>query len=153
MIEIQNNITTNRFVKLIEENHEEIISYFMNDILKNHKTQAYWALDQRKLYEIGSRVYREISLWVTKSMTPKEVEQYYRRLSKMRIGEGIPASQLFEALVLLKRHMWLFIKKHLEHDITDYKQGIDLINRVIVFFDSAAYYMLLGYEDEAGKKF
>ncbi|MCU0848641.1 MAG: hypothetical protein MUD12_12215 [Spirochaetes bacterium] len=153
MIKTSNDITTNKFVRLIEENHQEIIEYFMNDIIKNKKTTAYRNLDSQKLYEIGSRVYRELSRWVTKELTKEEVKEYYFKLSKVRITQGIPAAQVFQAQVLLKRHMWLFIMKHLGNDITDYKQVVDLINRVIVFFDRAAYYTLAGYEEELNKKF
>jgi len=152
MNRITNSIIANKFVRLIEENHEEIIEHFMNDLLHNKKTVAYRKLDPQEIYEIGSRVYRELSKWVAKDLPKEEVKEYYRKLGKIRMAEGIPASQFFQALVLLKRHMWLFVRRQLENEITDYKQAMEVSDRVVLFFDRAAYYMLIGYEEEAAKK-
>ena len=152
MNRITNSIITNKFVRLIEENHQVIIEHFMNDILRNKKTVAYRKLDPEDIYEIGSRVYRELSKWVAKDLPKEEVKGYYKKLGKIRNDEGIPASQFFQALVLLKRHMWLFIRRQLENEMTDYKQAMEVSDRVILFFDRAAYYMLTGYENEPGKK-
>jgi len=146
------NFITNKFVKLIEENHQQIIEQYMNDLLKNEKTTAYRALDRQLIYEIGDRVYRELSQWLAKGLPKQDIEMFYEKLGKMRLKQGVPASQIFHALVLLKRHMWLFIYQKLEHDTKDYKQIIDLINRVLLFFDRATYHMLLGYERELVKK-
>ena len=46
MIKTSTDITTNKFVRLIEDNHQEIIEYFMNDIIKNKKPRptATWIL-------------------------------------------------------------------------------------------------------------
>jgi hypothetical protein len=152
MNRITNNIIQNKFVGLIEENHQEIIEHFMNDVLHNKKTVAYRKLDQHDLYEIGSRVYRELSKWIAKDLPKEEVKQYYHKLGQVRQKEGVPASQFFQALVLLKRHLWLFIRKQLENEITDYKQAMQINDRVVLFFDRAAYYMLTGYEEDTGKK-
>ena len=68
MNRITNSIITNKFVRLIEENHQEIIEHFMNDVLRNKKTVSYAKLDANDLYEIGSRVYRELSKWIAKDL-------------------------------------------------------------------------------------
>lgn len=152
MNRITNNIISNKFVRLIEENHQEIIEHFMNDVLRNKKTVAYAKLDAHELYEIGSRVYRELSKWIAKDLPKEEVKAYYHKLGKIRLEEGIPASQFLQALVILKRHLWLFIKGKLENEITDYKQALEVSNRIVLFFDRAAYYMLTGYEEKTNKR-
>jgi hypothetical protein len=152
MNRITNSIITNKFVRLIEENHQEIIEHFMNDVLRNKKTVAYRKMDPNELYDIGIRVYKELSRWVERGLPKEEVKEYYTKLGKIRHNEGVPASQFFQALVLLKRHMWLFVKEKLENEMTDYKQALEVSDRVILFFDRAAYYMLTGYEEENSKK-
>jgi len=154
MLPLKNNIVVNKFVKIIEENHQVIVEHFMNDILKNPKTDAYRNFDKQRLYEIGSRVYRELSKWILQNLNKEEVKNMYLELGKMRKDEGIPESQVFQALVLLKRHMWIFIKNKIGHDVSDYKQAMELSDRVVLFFDRAAYYMMVGYEKELqGKRF
>jgi hypothetical protein len=152
MRDITSNLLANKFVKLVEENHQVIVERYMNDLLKNEKTVAYRNLDKQKIYEIGDNVYRELSQWLSKGLQKQEIENFYEKLGKMRYQQGVPASQVFHALVLLKRHMWLFVKQRLENDITDYKQLIELVNRVLLFFDRAVYHMLSGYEKEMAKR-
>ena len=148
MKNIMNNLITNKFVKLIEENHQIIVEQYMNDLLRNKKTAAYRNLDRQGIYESGDKVYRELSLWLSKGRSEREIDNFYEKLGKMRLQQGIPASQVFHALVLLKRHMWLFVKQRLENDVVEYQQAIDLVNRVILFFDRAIYHMLIGHEKE-----
>ncbi|HPI90475.1 MAG TPA: histidine kinase N-terminal domain-containing protein [Spirochaetota bacterium] len=152
MRDITSNLLANKFVKLVEENHQEIVEQYMNDLLRNDKTIAYRSLDKQKIYEIGDNVYRELSQWLSRGSQKNEIGGFYEKLGKLRFQQGVPVSQVFHALVLLKRHMWLFVKKRLENDITDYKQLIELLNKVILFFDRAIFHMLSGYEKENTKR-
>ena len=152
MRNIMNNLIANKFVKLIEENHQIIVEQYMNDLLRNKKTAAYRNLDRQVIYEIGDKVYRELSLWLSKGQSEREIDNFYEKLGKMRLQQGVPASQVFHALVLLKRHMWLFVKQRLENDVVEYQQAIDLVNRVILFFDRAIYHMLIGHEKEMASR-
>ncbi len=151
-MDISTNLLANKFVKLIEDNHQEIVERYMNDLLRNEKTAGYRSLNRQMIYEIGDNVYRELSQWLSKGIQKQEIQNFYEKLGKMRLQQGVPASQVFHALVLLKRHMWLFVNQSLENDITDYKQAVDLINRVILFFDRAIFYMLQGHEKEMAKR-
>jgi hypothetical protein len=149
---MKNTILTNKFIKLIEENHQQIVERYMNDVLKNENTTAYRNLDRQKVYEMGDDIYRELSLWMTKSLKNDEIDIFYHKLGELRLSQGVPATQVFYAIVLLKRHMWFFVNERMENDITDYKQVVDLINRVLTFFDRAIFSMLAGYENELNKK-
>lgn len=152
MSDIKNSLIANKFVKLIEENHQEIVERYINDLLRNEKTTAYRGLDHQMIYEIGDKIYRELSQWLSFKQSEREINNFYEKLGKMRLQQGIPASQVFYALVLLKRHMWLFMEQRLENDITEYKQATALINRVLLFFDRSVYYMLIGHEKETSRK-
>ena len=153
MYNLRDNILANKFVRLIEDNYEELVEHFMNDVLKNEFTTSYQSLDPHRVYEIGLRVYRELSRWVQKSLPKEEIDDYYRRLAKERISQGITFTQVFEALVLLKKQILLFLGRRMEEDLFDYKQVKELIGRVVWFFDRAALQMLIGYEEALKKKF
>ncbi len=47
----------NKFVKLIEENHEELTELFMNDLLKHPETDAYRNSDRDGIYRFSNLVY------------------------------------------------------------------------------------------------
>lgn len=146
------DIITNRFVELIEDNHQKITEQYMNDLLKNPDTIAYRNLDRQTVYEAGNRIYRELSKWITKRYPKEEIATYYRKIGRERFEQGIPFSQAARALILQKRHLWLFVMDKLYYDASVYKQAIDLNNRVVLYFDRATFYMLQGYEDMIYKK-
>jgi hypothetical protein len=145
-------ILTNKFVELIIENHQQITEHFMNDLLSNPETSAYKNLDSQSVYESGNRVYRELSKWITKEYPKEEIAKQFRRIGKERFKQGIPFSHAYKALVLLKRHLWLFVEREMDYEISDLKQALDLSNRVVLYFDRAAFYMLQGYEEMLYRK-
>ena len=142
------NILFNRFVKLVEENHQLITERFMNDLLKNPDTSAYRSLNRDMIYEASDTIYRDLSKWIVKDYPKKKIEERYRRLGKDRFDQAVTFSQAQKALVLQKRHLWLFVMDKLYGDLTSYKEAVELNNRVVLFFDRATFFMLKGYEEK-----
>jgi len=136
----------NRFVKLIEENHQEITNRFMNDLLKHADTAAYRNIDRDFIYESSDRIYRDLSKWIAREYPKKKIEERYSTIGKDSYISRIPFHQAQKALVLQKRHLWLFVIDMLDDDNTMYMEAIELNNRVALYFDRAIYYMLKGYE-------
>ena len=152
MQNIKDSYIKNKFVQLVEEKHQEIVEMYMNDVLKNSKTSAYSSLDKQKIYETADNVYREISQWIRKGLFTNDMEEFYQKLGQIRLEQNVPFSQVFYALVLMKRYIWIFVRKNLENDVNNYQQVLELINGVILHFDRAIYNMLIGYEKEIFKK-
>jgi hypothetical protein len=146
------NILTNRFVELIEENHQQITEAYMNDLLRNPDTISYRNLDRQLVYESGDRIYRDLSKWIVKQHPKGEVEKHYTKVGRERFEQGIPFPQAYKSLVLQRRHLWVFILDKMHYDVSVYKDAMDLSNRVLVYFDRAAFSMLKGYEDMIYKK-
>ncbi len=148
----KSNILSNKFVALIEDNIQEIADMFMNDLLKSPETVAYRQLDRQEVYEAAYKRLHEISKWIMKDYPKQEIERYYRQIGRERFEQGIPFTAAFRFLVLLKRHTWIFVLKKLYYDATVYEQALELNNRVVLYFDRAAYYLLCGYDDMLKKK-
>ena len=146
------NIVENRFVEIIEENHQAITEQYMNDLLKNSETPSYRNLDRQKIYEESDRIYREMSTWIVKQYSKNEISKRYIRLGQDLFDQGVPFSQACKALILQRRHLWLFILDKLYYDASLYKEALDLNNRVVLYFDRAEYYQLQGYETRINKK-
>ncbi len=148
-----NEMISNKFVSLVEENNQSIVEHFMNDVLKNSKTTAFRNFNQSTLYEIGSRICRELSSWVAKDLPQEKVQEYYIKIGKERKKQGVPASEVFQALVILKRHMWLFIRSNIGNDAEELTQALKLNDRIVLFFDRATHAMLHGFEIDERKMF
>ncbi len=148
----KSNILTNRFVELVEENHQEITELFMNDLLRDPKTIGYRNLDRQMIYESANSIYREIPKWIVKNYPKEEIEKRFRKLGRDRFEQGVPFSHVFRALVLLKRHLWVYVLQKVEEDLSVYVQAIELNNRVVLYFDRASFFMLQGYEEMLNKR-
>ncbi len=142
------NILFNRFVKLIEENHQEITEHFMNDLLKNNDTMAYRKISRDLIYDASDVIYRDLSKWIIKDYPKEKIEDRYRKLGRDRFEQEIPFPQVQKAMVLQKRHLWLFVMDKLYGDLTSYKEAVELNNRVVLFFDRATFFMLNGYNEK-----
>ena len=146
------NILFNRFVKLVEDNHQIITERFMNDLIKNPDTAAYRVVDHHAVYDLVHGIYKDLSTWIAREYPKSKIEERYMKIARERFGMGIPFYQVQKAFVLMKRHLWLFVIDKLYDDKTMYEEAIDLNNRVTLYFDRALYYMLKGYFEIINKE-
>lgn len=142
------NILFNRFVKLVEDNHQEITERFMNDLLKNGDTRSYHNLSRELIYDASDVIYRDLSKWIVKDYPKEKIESRYRKIGQDRFDQGVPFPQVQKAMVLQKRHLWLFVMDKLYGDLTSYKEAVELNNRVVLFFDRATFFMLNGFNEK-----
>jgi hypothetical protein len=119
----------------------------MTDLLRNPDTVSYQGLDRNSIYETSDIVYRDLSKWITRDFPKAKIQERYRKLGHDRFNQGLPFSQVQKALVLQKRHLWLYVMDKLYSDLTSYREAVDLNNRVVLYFDRATHFMLQGYED------
>ena len=153
MIHRKINLFLNKFVRLVEENHQTITEYFMNDLLKNNDTNAYRSMDKYIIYESSNMIYRNLSHWISQTYSKESIKERYIALGKDRSSRAIPFPQVQKAMVLQKRHLWLFVMENMDDDIIDLIETHELNNRVALYFDRATFFMLKGYDEKINKKF
>jgi hypothetical protein len=136
----------NRFVRLVEDNYEELTESFMNDLLRNPDTVAYRSADREIIFQASEIIYRDLSKWISREFSKEKIRERYERIGKERYNMDIPLDQVFKAMVLQRRHLWLFVIDKLYDDTTAYREALELNNRVTLYFDRAMYFMLHGYQ-------
>jgi hypothetical protein len=80
---------------------------------------------------------------------PREkLASFYKRLGEARRAEGYGVEEVVMALMLLKRHIWLFVLQEgfLTTNLELY-QALELNNRVVLYFDRAIYYVAQAYSE------
>ncbi len=137
----------NRFVALVEENHQQITERFINDLLKDQDTAAYRGIDHYAIYDFTDNLFKDLSIWIAREYPKSKIEERYARIARERFSMGVPFHQVQRAFVLMKRHLWLFVMDKLYDDATAYKEALELNNRVTLYFDRAIFYMLKGYHE------
>jgi len=139
------NLLSNRFVQLIEENHESLTEIFMNDLLKHPETTAYRRAYHDEIYNASKMMYKDLSQWISREFSKQKIEERYIRMGRERFDMGIPIQQVMKGLILQRRHIWLFVMNRMYDDMTDYMEALELNNRVTLYFDRAMLASLKGY--------
>jgi hypothetical protein len=140
-----------RLVLLIEKHADEIARRWLKDVQENPKTPGYHAFPEKTLYKRAFEVYSNLGRFVGSEEHRDEVKRIYLELGAERFHEGFLVSEVVEALSLTKRHLWWYIREHgLLDTAVQLYQGLELHNSVVLFFDRAVYYAIVGYEQAAG---
>ncbi|MDP8254912.1 MAG: RsbRD N-terminal domain-containing protein [Candidatus Alcyoniella australis] len=140
-----------RLVELIEKNADDLTKRWIKEIRSNQQTPTYAEFDEQQLYEGTYSVYSELGKWIGKETTKQDVEQHYTSIGRQFRKEGLALSEVIQAMVLIKRHLWLkVLRDGLLDTVIDLHSALELNNRVVLFFDRAIYFSTIGYET-AGK--
>jgi len=140
-------IVTDRLVHLIELHADKLTKRWLADVRKNEMTPTYHSFDPDKLYDRAHFVYRDLGKWISQETSKEAVAERFLGIGKQRVAEGFQMSEVVQALVLVRRHLWLEVLNEGFLDTAlDYQQALMLNNRVVLFFDRAIYYMCVGYE-------
>jgi len=81
------------------------------------------------------------------SKTEADIERRYREIGRRRAQQGVPLSQLFWAIMLVKENLLEFLQRETvdekPNEILGELEVIQLLNQ---FFDRASFYAAAGYE-------
>jgi hypothetical protein len=136
-----------KLVELIEKNADELTRRYLSDVQQHPRMATYRDFDRKEIYTRAFRVYSQLGKWISQETTPDEVKGYWTALGKERREEGFPLSEIVLSLSLLRRRLWQKVQSEgLLDSALDLFQAMELHNRVVLFFDRALYYAVVGYE-------
>jgi hypothetical protein len=139
-----------KLVDLIESHANELTIRCINNLKEHPSTQTYHTYDENKLYKRVFRVYSQLGKWISRETSKEEIAIHYEALGAQRKREGFKLSEVIQALIILRRHLWLkVLAEGFIDNVLELNQALALNNRVILFFDRAIHYAIKGYE-EAG---
>jgi len=139
---------SNKLVQLIEKSAKQLSENWLSDVRKHPYTKTYHEYDEKELYNRAFDVYSRLSKWISRDTSKDEIYQHYVALGVQRRKEGFALSEVIQALIITRRHIWLKVMAEgfLDSAIDMYK-ALELNNRVVLFFDRAIHYTALGYEN------
>lgn len=141
-----------KIVELIQVNADQLTKRLMRDILSREETKSYKTLPEKELYWRVYDVYSRLDSWLSKDRKKGEIKQHYTELGAQRYNENIPLSDLVMTLLLIKRHLWIFVMENQFFSSSfELSQALELNNKVVLFFDRAIYFAVMGYEEEMRK--
>lgn len=141
-----------RLVTLIERNADRLSRAWLSDVTKRAETPTYHTHSPEVLYQRVFRVYSQLSRWICQDTTKADIAEQYTELGRRRSREGFALSEVIEALILTRRHLWLLVLSEGFLDTAvDLHGALDLNARVVLFFDRAMYFTAVGFEQAAAE--
>lgn len=142
-----------KMAQMIKENADELTKRLCKDLLSRQETRSYRNLNQDIVYERVYEVYSRLDSWLHRDKArAAEMRNYFTKLGERRYHEGIPLNEEIMALMLIKRHLWLFVlEKHMLDSSFELQQALQFNNRVVLFFDRITFYVTNGYEQELSR--
>ncbi len=142
-----------KLVSLIEDNADTLTKNWIGDVRHNPTTPTYQTFPEDKLYQRAHFIYSQLGHWISRETSKGEVRNYYVKLGEERFNEGFALYEVVSAIILLKRHLWLHILSDGQLSTAfELYQSLELNNRVVLFFDRAVYYAIIGYEEAVRKR-
>ena len=113
-------------ITLVESHADDLTRDLVNDVMSNPRTTFLHNLSREELQKAGMAVYTNLGRWLA---DPKEeaLEHEFAAVAKRRHGEGVPASELVYAIVLVKQHLLEYVNRNqLVDSIVDLYQREEL---------------------------
>jgi len=134
-------------MRLIETHAHDLTENLMKDVRVHPRTASLHKVAEAELTARSFELYHNLGRWLGEKRE-EEIETAYREIGRRRFWEGVPLSELVYALVLMKQHLWDFIRKNdLPETATNLYGEEQLEMMVGQFFDKALYHAVRGYED------
>ena len=152
-----------QLIKLIETHAESLTQEVVQDVQTNEHTRSFLRIPKEQLSFRVLAVYRNLGNWIG---DPKDdaIRHEYEEWGRIRCQQGSPTSELAFCLILMKKHLRMYIREHAGVVFSGDRlvpgemvplelYSIQELNYVVGdFFDRALYYLLRGYELEAQKR-
>jgi len=140
-------LVSEKLVTLIEQNADSLTKEWLEDIRKHPDTPMYQKFNPTELYRRCYTVYSQLGKWLSHETPKQEIADYYIPLGKQRRKEGFSLSEVIQALIMIRRRLWLrVISEGLLDTALELHRAMELNNRVVLYFDRAIFFTAVGYE-------
>jgi hypothetical protein len=138
-----------RLVRMIETHSDELAQSLLTRVETSDKTSAFSHVPAVELRQRVYEIYRHLGDWLL-GKTEIDIESRYKEIGARRAAQGVPFSQVVEAIVLTKDNLWEFLMKEAGVDRPVEVFGeLEMLQLLDQFFDRAIFYAAVGYENAA----
>lgn len=142
-------LLSDELANAVQENSEKIVNLWLDDITTNPSTRSYRRVSREALRSRAMVIMGQFGAWLRKEKSEGEFTSFYRSLGRERNEGGVPLEEAISSLSLLKKHVWMFTYSFgVWEKAVDIYRMFELGERLVYFFDRAAYHTAVGY---AGK--
>ena len=137
-----------KLIDLIESKADGIAGQWAADVMKHDRSPSYHSLPKDMVLEQGIDFYKlfrrmslaENSYEEAKTFSWKNAEDFYRK--------KIPLHEAIYALMLMRRHLWLYAEfQGTFVTALEKQQAVESLNRTILLFDYVSYQVIEKYQE------
>lgn len=140
-----------RLVRLIESHADALAAGLEEKVHDNMQVAHFRQVPAHELRERVYEIYRHVGEWLL-GRNELDIEHRYREIGARRARQGVPLSEVIQAIVLTKENLWEFLKSEAVMDRAVEIMGeLELLQMLEMFFDRAIYYAAVGYEEEVAR--
>lgn len=136
-----------KLIELIERSPNEIARQWCRDVKKNARTPSFHSIPDEELIPIAIEFYSRFRDLFTSDDPFATCERIFGKYAEDRYNQGIPIQETIYALILMKRHIWLYAEfQALFTSALEQHQATESLNRTILMFDYAIYVITEKYQ-------
>ena len=145
-------VFADRLLGVMEKNTRDIAANWAKDVMKNPKTPSFHSMTQEQCINYAIDFYKNfINIYFESRPYPKQ-EAYFSSYAERRYREGIPLHEAIYALIMMRRHLWLYAEMQaLFMSPMDQYQAVETLTKTIRLFDSGIYTITKRYQELAAQ--
>lgn len=135
-----------KLVDLTQKNAETIAKQWAKDVKTNARTYTYHDASEDKIILQAKDFYRNFQMMFFHEAPFEQAEEIFEKYAEERYREGIPLHEAVYALILMRRHIWLYAEfQSMFNTEVEHRQAVESLSRTILMFDYIMYIIARKY--------
>ncbi len=131
---------TAKLVDLTQKNADKIAQQWAKDVKTNSKTQSYHEASEEKIIHQAREFYDNFQMMFFNESPYEQAKEIFEKYAEEKYKEGMPLHEALYALILMRRHMWLYAEfQSLFNVEVEHRQAVESLSRTILMFDYIIY--------------
>ncbi len=137
-----------KLIGVTERHAGEISEQWGKAVRTNPRTPSYHSMTQDQCVLHAMDFYKNLGRVYFSEKPYTEVTEYFTKYAEERYKEGIPLHEAIYALIMMRRHIWLYADfQAVILTGLDQQQSVESINKTIRVFDHGIYLVIQKYEE------
>lgn len=137
-----------KLIDLTESHAEKIARQWAQDVRTNARTPSYRNISDEKIIRQATEFYCHFREMFFNDDPYEQAEKYFEGYAEQRYQEGIPLHEAVYALILMRRHIWLYAEfQAIFITAMEHRQAVESLSRTILMFDYAMYVITRKYRE------
>jgi hypothetical protein len=131
---------TAKLVDLTQKNADKIARQWAKDVKTNAKTYSYHEAPEEKIIRQAREFYDNFLMMFFNESPYEQAKEIFEKYAEERYKEGMPLHEALYALILMRRHMWLYAEFQSMFNVEiDQRHAVESLSRTILMFDYIMY--------------